>query len=108
MSDAANQYVESRDNGYWVAKTRVSLDSVVLAFRDGLAPETIAADCFPLLTLEQVYGAIAWYLAHRAEFDAYLKNAQAEFEKQRLTANRESRELSERLMEARRQPLASK
>ncbi len=108
MSDAANPYVEFRDNGYWVGKTRISLDSVALAFRDGLAPETIAADCFPLLTLEQVYGAITWYLAHRAEFDSYLKNAQAKFEKLRVTANEQNRSLSEKLMEARRQPLANK
>jgi len=108
ISGAANQYVEFRDNGYWIAKTRVSVDSVVLAFRDGLTPETIAADCFPLLTLEQVYGAITWYLANRAEFDAYLKNAQAEFDKQRLVANRENKDISEKLMQARRRLLTSK
>ena len=47
-------YVDEHDGGYWVAGTRVSLDSVVFAFLDGLSPETIAAECFPVLTLEQV------------------------------------------------------
>lgn len=75
-----NGYVDKRDNGYWVAGTRVSLDSIVLAFRDGLSPETIATECFPVLTLEQVYGAIAYYLAHRPEVDQMLKNADAEYE----------------------------
>ena len=42
------QYVERRDEGYWIAGTRVSLDSVVFAFLDGLSPETIAAECFPV------------------------------------------------------------
>ena len=47
-----NQYVEKRDECYWISGTRVSLDSVVFAFLDGLAPETIVAECFPVLTLE--------------------------------------------------------
>jgi hypothetical protein len=46
-------YVEKHDEGYWVAGTRVSLDSVILAFLEGLSPETIATECFPILTLEQ-------------------------------------------------------
>ena len=46
-------YVQQRDGGYWVDDTRVSLDSVVLAFLQGLSPETIAGECFPTLTLEQ-------------------------------------------------------
>ena len=72
-------YVEKRDEGYWIARTRVSLDSVVFAFLDGLSPETIATECFPVLTLEQVYGAITYYLSHRAEIDDYLQQADAEF-----------------------------
>ena len=74
----AHEYVEQHDGGYWVAGSRVSLDSVVYAFLDGLAPETILAECFPVLTLEQVYGAITYYLAHRAEVDAYLKASEVE------------------------------
>jgi uncharacterized protein (DUF433 family) len=72
-------YVEYRDGGYWIAETRVSLDSVVLAFLQGLSPETIASECFPALTLKQIYGAVAYYLANRSEIDAYLKRADAEF-----------------------------
>ena len=63
------RYVEKRDAGYWVTGTRVSLDSIVLAFLDGLSPESIATECFPVLTLEQVYRAITYYLALRAEID---------------------------------------
>ena len=69
-------YVEQRDNGYWVTGSRVSLDSVVLRFLEGLAPETIVAECFPVLSLEQVYGAITFYLAHRPEVDAYLRHSE--------------------------------
>lgn len=80
----AHEYVDQHDGVYWVAGTRVSLDSVVLSFLEGLSPETIVTECFPVLTLEQVYGAIAYYLAHRAEVDAYLKASQAEEEPFRL------------------------
>lgn len=67
----AKSYIEYRNDAYWVEGTRISLDSIVYAFRQGLSPESIVQS-FPLLTLEQVYGAIAFYLANRTEIDAYL------------------------------------
>jgi uncharacterized protein (DUF433 family) len=96
-------YVEVRDGGYWVGGTRVSLDSVVVAFIQGLSPETMVAECFPTLTLEQAYGAIAYYLAHRTEIDSYLKKADAEFESLRQAAWIAAPEFSQKLTEARRQ-----
>lgn len=96
-------YVESRDEGYWISGTRVSLDSVVLAFNQGLSPETIVGECFPALTLEQVYGAIVYYLAHRTEIDSYLKKSDAEFESLRQTTHNTVPEFSQKLTEARRQ-----
>lgn len=75
----SNNYVEQRDEGYWVTGSRVSLDSLVYAFRRGASPETIQRS-FPSLTLEQVYGALTFYLSHQAEIDAYLKSAEAEYE----------------------------
>src|SRR6185295_18192654 len=59
----SNQYVSKLENGaYRVAGTRISLDSVVYGFWRGESPESIV-DSFPDLTLEQVFGAIAYYLA---------------------------------------------
>jgi hypothetical protein len=55
------------------------------------------------LTLEQVYGAIAYYLAHRPQIDAYLKEADAQFEALRQAARRDAPELARKLAEARRQ-----
>jgi uncharacterized protein (DUF433 family) len=72
-------YVEYWNDAYWVEGTRISLDSIVYAFQKGLSPESIAQS-FPLLTLEQVYGAIAFYLANRAEIDAYLTAEEAAFD----------------------------
>ena len=74
------QYIEQRNEGYWIAGTRISLDSVVYAFLDGESPESIAQN-FPLLSLEQVYGAITFYLANRELIDAYLKEGEEEFDK---------------------------
>lgn len=34
-------YVEQRDGGYFIAGTRIALDGIVLAFKDGEPPETI-------------------------------------------------------------------
>lgn len=67
------QYVDKRGNGYWVTNSRISLESVILAFLDGLSPETIATECFPTLSLEQVYGTITFYLRNREEIDLYLR-----------------------------------
>lgn len=72
-------YVEYYNQGYWVTGKRISLDSIVYAFRNGLSPESIVQS-FPLLTLEQVYGAIAFYLANRVEIDAYLLEEEAAFD----------------------------
>lgn len=91
-------YVEQHDGGYWVQGTRVSLDSIVYRFFEGLSPESIA-DCFPGLTLEQVYGAITYYLGHRTEIDAYLKAADNEDEAFRQRVRAEYPRLSRRLDE---------
>ena len=96
-------YIEKRDAGYWVAGTRVSLDSIVLAFLDGLSPETIVTECFPVLTLEHVYGAITYYLAHRVEIDHYLQQADAEFDALRRAARSADAPFHAKLVQARRQ-----
>src|SRR5438874_12781686 len=97
------RYVDKRDAGYWVAGTQVSLDSIVLAFLDGLSPETIVVECFPVLTLEQVYGAITYYLAHRADIDRYLQQADAEFDTLRYATRQADPQFHAKLMQARRQ-----
>ena len=74
-------YIDQRDGGYWITGTRVSLDSIVEAFNRGAAPETIRRS-FPLLSLEEVYGAITFYLAHEKEIDQYLQRSYAEFDTQ--------------------------
>ena len=74
----ARNYVEKHEKGYRIRGTRVSLDSIVYAYLEGLRPESIADD-FPALKLEEVYGAIAYYLEHREEVDAHLKQFDEQF-----------------------------
>jgi uncharacterized protein (DUF433 family) len=50
----------------------ISLDSVVIAFQQGHSAETIQ-QLYPALSLEEVYGAIAFYLANRDKIDQYLE-----------------------------------
>ncbi len=96
------QYIEQRDQGYWIEGTRVSLDSVVYAFLNGDSPESIAQN-FSLLSLEQVYGAIAFYLANRELIDAYLKEGEAEFEKLQQSLREKNSLLYEKLKAAQMQ-----
>ncbi|MFN7945708.1 MAG: DUF433 domain-containing protein [Blastocatellia bacterium] len=73
-------YIEYHHGGYWIAGTRVSLDSIVYRWREGLSAETIQKECFPVLSLKQVYGAILFYLENQEEIDAYLIRAEEEEE----------------------------
>jgi len=95
-------YVEYREGGYWVAGTRVSLDSLVYAFRDGQTAESLAQS-FPVLTLEQVYGAIAYYLANHAVIDAYLMQQEAEFATLQKNLRQRDPMFYQKLADARRQ-----
>ena len=83
----SKEYVTQVDGAYRITGTRVSLDSVVYAFLDGQTAESIAQS-FPVLTLEQVYGAITFYLAHRPEIDEYLRQGEADFEALRQAARK--------------------
>ena len=96
-----SEHVEQREGVYYVPGTRISLDSIVYAFREGCSPESIRED-FEGLTLANVYGAIAFYLDHQADIDAYLvqrKEQWAELERQGTPA---SRDLQARVERARR------
>jgi len=87
----ANEHVEQREGVYYVPGTRVSLDSIVYAFREGCSPESIRED-FEGLTLAHVFGAIAFYLDHEADIDAYLaqrKEQWAELEREGTPASPE-------------------
>lgn len=55
-----------------IENTRVSLDSVLIAFNLGATPEQIVQD-YDSLTLDHVYAAISYYLQNRQTVDDYLE-----------------------------------
>ena len=71
-----DKYVEKHGDGWRIKDSRVSLDSIIYQFRNGRSPEAIQ-DAFPVLSLSQVYGAIAFYLDHQRALDEYLAHTEA-------------------------------
>jgi uncharacterized protein (DUF433 family) len=98
----AKPYIEQRDTGYSIVGTRISLDSVVYSFLNGESPESISQN-FPLLSLEQVYGAITFYLANRELVDAYLEEGEAEFRQLQQSCREKSPLLYQKLQVAQAQ-----
>lgn len=102
-----NDYIEARGEGWYLRGTRVSLDSIIFAFKDGLSPEAITRECFPTLSLEQVYGAITAYLANRADLEVYLEGWKAKAERWRQQQQSAEPEFSKKMAQARRELLAA-
>ena len=69
-----------------VSGTRVTLDSILLAFNEGATPEEIAQQ-YPSVPLADIYHLIGYCLRHAAEMDEYLR--------QRLSESQELRRLNE-------------
>ena len=68
-----------QDGRFRVGHTRVLLDLVIYSFQLGQTPETIT-DQYPVLSLDDVYLAIGYYLRHRDQVDHYLRTQEAEAE----------------------------
>ena len=80
------KYVQTDEHGAMrVGETRVMLDSVVAAFDEGHSAETIQQQ-YPALTLEEVYGAITYYLSNADEVKKYLEQQEALWENSRAKA----------------------
>jgi uncharacterized protein (DUF433 family) len=63
------EFIERQDGSFYVAGSRVPLAHVVREFQHGELPEAIRSH-YPTLTLEQVYGAITFYLGSKEEVEA--------------------------------------
>lgn len=64
----AENYIERREAGLYIVGSRVPIDRVVWEYRNGEEPTAIQSH-YPTLTLEQVNGAIAFYLSHKEEVE---------------------------------------
>ena len=98
---ADREFVERRDDSFCLAGSRVPLASIVREFQNGEWPEAIRS-AFPTLSLEQVYGAITFYLGHRAEVDDNLATRDRE-ENTISETHPAPADLKEKLERARRQ-----
>jgi uncharacterized protein (DUF433 family) len=62
-----------------IGKTRITLDLVVGQYENGMTPEDMVR-AYDALVLSDVYAVIAYYLQHRDEVRAYLKQREDEAE----------------------------
>ena len=67
--------VATADGVVRIGTTRVTLDTVVAAYREGMTPEGIAEQ-YPSLRLNELYSVIGYFLSHMEEVDAYLRQRQ--------------------------------
>lgn len=90
-----------------VGDTRVPLDTVIFAFKQGSTPEEIVAD-YSTLDLPDVYAVVTYYLQNQAEVEDYLRQRQAQRDEVRreMDARFPQAGLRERLL-ARRQTIQS-
>jgi uncharacterized protein (DUF433 family) len=89
-----------------IGDSRVSLDTVIIAFGQGATPEQIVED-YDSLELAEVYAVISYYLQNREEVEAYL--AQRKVRRDELRREVESRSnprgIREKLLARRRKSL---
>ena len=73
----SKSYVNADSHGALrIGSSDVSLDSVVIAYREGHSAETIQ-QLYPALNLEEVHGAVAFYLANQGEVHEHLRRQNA-------------------------------
>jgi uncharacterized protein (DUF433 family) len=71
-----------------VGGTRVTLDTVIAAYRRGATAEEIARQ-FDVLRVDDVYAVLAYYLRHQQEVDAYLRERDEAAAQRRAQMERE-------------------
>jgi uncharacterized protein (DUF433 family) len=97
-------FVESRDGSFYLIGSRVPLAHLVLEFQQGEPPEAIRSH-YPTLTLEQVYGAITFYLGHKSEVENDIEQRRRE-EDAYSAAHPTPPDIKEKFERMRRQMLA--
>ena len=93
-------YVKKSEGVYRIAGTRISLDSLVSLFHEGVSVEGMV-ESYPSLTLEQVHGALAYYLANQKRIDRYLAEAERQDEARHQASRIENADLIAKLHRAR-------
>lgn len=93
------------DGVFLIGTTRVTLDTLVAVFNQGLTAEEIVYR-YPSLKLADVYATIAFYLNHQQEVEAYLgqRQQQAQQVRQLNQTKFDSLSLRDRLLARQSQP----
>src|SRR5450755_3478508 len=73
----SEEFVERRDGSFYVIGSRVPLAHIVREFQRGESPEALRSH-YPALSLEQVYGAITFYLGSRKEVEGDMVDRERE------------------------------
>ena len=79
----SKEFVERRDGSFYLIGSRVPLAHIVREFQRGESAEAIRSH-YPVLSLEQVYGAITFYLGSQEDVDADI--SEREHEEDNFTA----------------------
>lgn len=76
----SNRYVEVRNGGYYVAGTRIGLDTIYYSVQRGRSAES-TFEAFPLAgSLDKIRGAIAFIEEHPREVREYLETQDSLYE----------------------------
>ncbi|MGD1073562.1 MAG: DUF433 domain-containing protein [Bryobacteraceae bacterium] len=73
----SREFVERRDESFYLIGSRVPLAHIVREFQRGESPEAIRSH-YPALSLEQVYGAITFYLGSQKDVEADIAERERE------------------------------
>ena len=73
----SREFVERRDESFYLIGSRVPLAHIVREFQRGESPEVIRSH-YPALSLEQVYGAITFYLGNQKDVEADIAERERE------------------------------
>jgi len=98
-----SECIEQRNGGYYVAGTRISLESVAIAHSNGDTPAKILENYPFLEKLSRIYGALAFYLDNKSALDQHFAETLREFESRCIPLETANSELHARIERARAQ-----
>ncbi len=75
IADTPTPLKTDTDGVVRIGNTRVTLDTVIAAFKEGASAEEIVAQ-YPTLSLANVYAVISYYLQQQPKVEAYLSQRQ--------------------------------
>ena len=96
----AKDYVKNIEGVFRIGDSRVSLDSLVYLFREGMSAESMV-ESYPSLSLEEVHGALAFYLSHQREVDVYLAEGERLAAAEHVESRRTNADLIAKIRRAR-------